>query len=786
MKIKCLLTLSLGLFLLFSSPLTAYQLEEQTIGRIDVTFVNDTSSSPQNPKVVLSKLHSKSGAFFSQSALDADLKMLAHEYDHVEPEVDTIDDKVFITLKIWLKPKIRSIRWQGNQKIKRSKLQGELEINAGTVFDRLEFNRAFQKVKAYYVKQGFFEAEVDYDIHTDECGNKVDIVICVNEGRSGHIQCIQICGVTKQEECEILKEMCTKTYNMFLSWYTQEGTYNEEMIQYDQFKILNYLQNLGYADAEVDIDVVESKKCNRIEIFIRINKGQRYCISKIDVKGNCLFSDQDIEGCLCVQEGGAYNPEAIHKSVMRITDLYGKYGYIDTIVDFEPNLIDDTTCYTLTINIEEGDQYRVGLIKVFGNCVTQTRVILHESLLFPGEVFNIQKLKKTEEKLCNIGYFKCVNVYPAQSSDLCDAECGCYRDVHIEVEECGTGNFSAFFGFSNQESIFGGITISERNFDHCGLFSWWDKGLCVLRGGGEYLHLNINIGQRNRTYSLSWTEPFYNDTPWTIGFDIEHSDSTIIDKDYEIEANSLSLHASYPLNAFLRFGWHHRFRYSENRVSEGHKAKLSPKEEEEVNNDGLVSATGVGLFYDSTDSPVCPTCGFRSKLDLEIGAMHGNRFFFGFSYINTYYYPLHESGVVKFRADYRYLVPFADMTYTLMPLDERIFLGGDNIIRGYRPYKVGPRFPGTDDPRGGLSMMLYSLEYNRKVTEKIDAFTFFDAGYLTSAEFSAERMNLSAGVGLRLKILGDGPPVTLGMGFPLNYKSRSDVKKFFWSLGGRF
>ncbi len=40
------------------------------------------------------------------------------------------------------------------------------------------------------------------------------------------------------------------------------------------------------------------------------------------------------------------------------------------------------------------------------------------------------------------------------------------------------------------------------------------------------------------------------------------------------------------------------------------------------------------------------------------------------------------------RADLRFLYPFGRTTAKKMPLDERIFLGGDNLIRGYRPYKL--------------------------------------------------------------------------------------------------
>ncbi len=95
-------------------------------------------------------------------------------------------------------------------------------------------------------------------------------------------------------------------------------------------------------------------------------------------------------------------------------------------------------------------------------------MILHECLLIPGEVFNVDKLKKSEERLTNVGYFKCVNVYIAQSNDQLGLECN-YRDVHIEVEEQGTGHFGAFFGYSTAEDLFGGISITEKNFNYKGL-----------------------------------------------------------------------------------------------------------------------------------------------------------------------------------------------------------------------------------------------------------------------------------------------------------------------------
>ncbi len=759
----------------------AEQLDNKVIERIDVVFVNESSDSEYNAHNVLARLRSREGDIFSQTDFDNDLKILAQEYDHVEPEVEVIDTNLYITLKVWPKPVIHSICFEGNCKVKTSTLQSELCLRAGTLFDRVEFNRAFQKVRAYYIKKGYFEADLDYSIETDDC-NQVYITVCVNEGRSGKIKDIVFCGFTSCERDELLECMITKEYNIFTSWLNDTGTYNEDAIQIDQYRMLTYLQDKGYADAEVDIEVCEARQKDRIVIYIRACKGERYCFGPISFEGNCIFSDEDILSRFTISEGCPYSPQAIRETVNCITTLYGKYGYIEAIVDYESRLIDGENAYTLHLKIEEGEQYRVGLVRVYGNHKTQSRVILHESLLIPGEVFNIDKLRKTEEKLTNIGYFDCVNVYIAQTNDLFGEECR-YRDVNIEVDECGTGHFGAFFGFSTAESLFGGVTITEKNFDHVGLGQVWDRGLGCLRGGGEFLHFTVNVGQKATSYGMSWTQPFFCDTKWSIGFDIERSITRYVSDEYDIDSIGGAFHATYPLDQFLRFGWHYRLRYTDSDVC-GYENNVVFRQE--ADSSGLISASGVSLTYDSTNSPNCPTDGFRSRMELEYAGIGGDAAFVGFAYLNTWYWSPWKKGVLKLRADGRLVKPSGSTTKDDVPIDERIFLGGDNAIRGFRPYAIGPKFPLTDEPRGGYSMYLLSSEYQHKMWDRMDGFLFVDAGQLSRAVPHLDSPYVSAGFGIRLKIFENGPPLTTGFGIPLNPKSNSDVKRFFWSIGGRF
>jgi outer membrane protein insertion porin family len=121
-----------------------------------------------------------------------------------------------------------------------------------------------------------------------------------------------------------------------------------------------------------------------------------------------------------------------------------------------------------------------------------------------------------------------------------------------------------------------------------------------------------------------------------------------------------------------------------------------------------------------------------------------------------------------------------------MPIDERLFMGGESSLRGYRFNTVGPKF---DDHyhsnRGGMSSILLSADYNQYLFKKLDAFVFFDAGNAYWKQLYLGQLRYTAGYGLKLKVLGNAP-IILGIGHPLNPQHKRDVKHFFVSLGTAF
>ncbi|MBS0621733.1 MAG: outer membrane protein assembly factor BamA [Verrucomicrobia bacterium] len=803
-----------------------------TVGGVEVELHHATAEvAKANAQTVRTNLKTKVGERFSQLDFDEDLKHLAEEYDRVEPTLQTKGDNLFITLNLWPKPMIRAITFEGNRHIKSSKLRNELDVSIDTVFNRAEFASKFNALREFYVKKGYFEAELTYKIIPDPQTNSITIAVQVDEGRSGRVKKISFEGFSRAEEKELLEMIYSKKYSLLTSWLTQKGTYHEEAVEQDRYTVLNYLHNQGYADAAVEIEVIEQKR-NGLELLFTAHRGPLYHLGKITFSGNTLLSDEVVEKALGLKAGDPYSPEKLHEASKRVQNLFGAQGYIESAVSYEPLLHPNDRIYDVHFQIFEGEQYRVGLVHIVGNRSTQNRVILHETTCTPGEVFDVRKLEQTEAILRNVGYFENVNVYPVRPPS--EDEIGpYYRDIHIEVEEASTGSIGLFGGASSIDSLFGGVELVEKNFNIGGFGNLISRGPRALRGGGEYLRLRVNFGQKERSYTASWTKPFFLDSCWVVGVDLNRTLSNINSDDYTIKNWSVNTRANYPIDRYVNLGFHGRIRYNTTSLSSGFRSSLkeaignvartglgpvtkvgeeitqsvmnaqeaekaqartfkkfpgtsieAKKLLQEANSSGPVVAWGSSIIYDTVDW--CHTNGYHCALEGELAAWPGNFSYLSFAYLNVYYQSLGRLGVLKLRSDNRFIMPIWGQDGDLIPLGERIFLGGETTVRGYRSFTLGPQF-GPDEPRGGLSSMLVSGEINKRLLPRVEGFVFVDGGYLSGNSWEVSTFRWTTGFGFRLDIM-QGMPLMIGWGFPLNVAevNKNDVETFFFSFGGRF
>jgi len=779
--------------------------DDKRVSRIDVIVDTPAGETTIDPKPVLLRMKTRVGTDFSQLIFDTDLKTLSEDYDRVYPKMEVQGGQLYIAIHLTPRPLIHAIEWIGNERVSTLDLQAELDIRPNTVYNRQEFTKAFNKVKELYFKKGFFESQLSYSIRYLPDESQIDVLIEINEGKPGYIQKINLYGFSPEEERELREQMYLKKYNFLLSWITGNGIYREEALEQDRMTILNYLHNKGFADARIDISFMEDPVTGKLIVDITAERGSSYRIGTIRYEGNTFIPTSDLEKHSLLKQGEIFSPDRVRDTAQAIKDIYGQKAYIEASVQYETRLAENEPIFDVEFFIDEGRSYKIGLIHIFGNAATQNHVILRESLLVPGEPFDLRKLKATQQRLEAIGYFKSVNVYAVRTSE--DNALGDnYRDVYIEVEETSTGSVSLFAGFSSLDDIVGGLDLSERNFNIKGLGKVLKGDFSSLRGNGEYFHIRGAGGSKQNSILISWLDPYFRDSLWRLGVELSRTQSHL-QNNMQVITWGGSVWTNYPLNNYWTVGMRQRDRYSNDSLDlspydDSKLAKAYLKQLKHViDQKGTVSAFSANIVYDSINDPYRPRRGWRSYFEVELAGLGGHYNFGKISYTNRIYLPLWSKGTIKIRGDFQFILPFGKTNPNGVPYSERLFLGGENTVRGYKNFLVGPvlklvdwvgNFHYTKTPQGGVSSALVSIEYNQEILRILDAFVFFDVGSVEPTQLSLSHIRPTAGGGIRLDI-GNRIPLMVGFGIPLialdRHNSPNNVnrwQKFFFSMSGQF
>lgn len=770
-----------------------FNYDGKTVNELNITIKQSPIDNESSEKEkVKQSMQTKVGAPFDQKEFDQDLKALYEtgDYSEIIPEISVKQGHLNIQILLKPHPAISKVLLNGNKQIKEKKLRKELGIKQGQLFKREEINESVNNLSDYLVKKGYYSSRVDYTVESGAETNTVYLYVNIYEGPLAHIQKIIFDGFTPKEERDLRKMIQVKKHNLF-SFLTGSGIYKDDLLEADTQTIIKFMQNEGYADAKVNITV--KKESSGLFLEVTCERGDVFYIKSVDFQGNREFNEQTLREVIPIKLGSVFSPDELKKASETIREYYTKRSYIDTSVQYRLQLVPSTKEYNVTFEIFESQKYRVGMIIVRGNNITKKSTILHGITLTPGDEFDSTQLQSTQQKLMAMGFFKSVSVYAVKAAgDRGDKES--YRNVIIEVEETQTGSVSAFIGASTTQKVFGGIDLAENNFNIEGLTNW-SRGLSGLRGGGQYAQVRVQIGENETLYSISWLNPHMMDTLWQFGVDTSYARSHVQSPDYSIHTFNWNMNAGYPLTRYLRFL--SKFRAKNTLLHQTSSNVIIPPEQ--FANSGVITGWGAGFMYDSRNRPIRPHKGIYSAIEGEFAAMikknssttPNSAFpFLKLNYNNAAYYPLWKLGTLKGRAELKFLQALNEPTADNIPIGEKFFLGGEATVRGYKPASIGPQFDTTSgnkaqNPQGGVSSFLFSVEYIQNIFRSLDAFVFFDSGSISADTYSVGEFMMSYGVGISFDI-GRGAPFIIGYGIPINPVNKDQVENFFFSFGGQF
>lgn len=499
-KMISVAALFLGLFYVIAAPALA---QEPAGYERTVTTVRIENNKSISGETIISKIKTRSGEIFNQDIVNEDIKRLYATEFFTDVTVDVKDDKegVAVTFIVEEKPVIDDIVFKGNTAFRAQKLKGSMKSKPNEMLNLVILTQDVSDLRAMYIKKGYPQVEIKYELDIDKETNKARVTVVVNEKTRVRVEKIEITGNKAIKTGDIRKALGTKT-----AWLFSTGNFNEDTFQEDLEKIKSMYDDRGYLDAEIVPKMDYSQDGTELFITLDINEGKEYLVGDLTIMGNLVLPDKDVRSKISMKPGKPFSSKQLRIDVVSVKQYYYKYGYMNVSVEVDRQLNNLTGNIDVTYDIDAKDPVYVGKIEIRGNVRTRDVVVRRELRIYPGGRFDGDKIMRSKERIYNLGFFESVS-FDTEPTDTPDVQ-----NLVVTVKETKTGEFSFGGGYSSVDLLIGFVEITQRNFD---ILNW-----PTFTGAGQYLAIKAEIGMVRNNYNISWTDPWIFGWPYSFGFDV--------------------------------------------------------------------------------------------------------------------------------------------------------------------------------------------------------------------------------------------------------------------------
>ena len=462
-------------------------------------------------------------------------------FSNVSIEADSVvDGKVYLRIKLTQRPRVSQINYTGVKKGEREDLESRIGLLKDNQLTPNMVDRAKYLIKKYFDEKGYKNAEVEIlqrddvtapdrtivDIHIDK-KEKVKIHSITIEGN-------QALSTKKIKGTMFIPGVFKKTNEKGRpgSWFRPKK-YIEEKYKADKENLIKKYNELGYRDAVILADSVWAHDDKTVNIYVKVEEGQKYYLRNIEWVGNTIYSTDRLNYLLRMKRGDVYNQTKLEERLSTDEDavgnLYYNNGYVFYSLDpVEVNIDGDSI--DLELRISEGPQATIRHISISGNDRVYESVVRRELRVKPGDLFSKEALERSYREIASMGHFdpEQINpgVHPSPTDGTVDIDWGLVSKSNDQVE------FSLGYG---QTGVIGKIGLKFSNFCLANLFSKGGLRRGVLpQGNGETFSISGQTnGQYYQSYSINYMNPWFGGKrPNALSFSAFFSKQTDVSDNY--------------------------------------------------------------------------------------------------------------------------------------------------------------------------------------------------------------------------------------------------------------
>jgi outer membrane protein insertion porin family len=681
------------------------------------------------------------------------------------------------------RPAIAQITFSGNSAFPSDKMKEGLKqigLAEGLIFDRSMLDKAEQEIKRQYLSQGKYGAKVKAVVSPME-RNRVSVRLDIEEGMVAKIKVINIVGSQAFPESELLEQFKLTTPN-WMSWWNKDDQYSKQKLSADMEALRSFYMNQGYMDFSIDSTQISITPDKRdIYITISITEGERYTVSDIKMAGEMLVPEEELSKLISVGQGEMFNRQKVTESSKAIGDRLGNEGYAFANVNAVPEVDKEKRTVAFTFFVDPGRRVYVQRINLTGNTHTRDEVLRREMRQLESSWYSAEKIERSKNRLERLGYFEDVNVETPAVAGTADQV-----DINFDVKEKSTGSVMFGAGLSSAEGIVLGVTLNQSNF----------------LGTGNRVSAQVNTGKVNKTYSFSYTDPYFTPDGVSRGFDIYRKDVNSGSLDvgnYSSSSYGAGMHFGVPLNERDTVGFGLTFDYTMLDLGAKSPQRYVDYCQSTLGCDNTLLRLDVNWAHDTRDNIVYPNRGVLQVASAEFGLPGLDQEYYKLNYQHVWYKDLTKTFTLMLKGEAGLAGSYGSKEF---PFFKNFYAGGVSSVRGYDTSSIGPRdidlSTGNDYSVGGTRRVVGNAELYFPVpflkdNKQLKLSAFVDGGSVWGGNVDQSKgcdnslsdcLRFSAGVGVSW--YSPFGPIKIILAQPLNDKKEDKTQMLQFQMGSQF
>ena len=224
---------------------------------------------------------------------------------------------------------------------------------------------------------------------------------------------VKVVGVKKGKIKEIIKE----------NNLTSGVKVTENLITTTKNYLENKYRKLGFLNAKTTVSttkVVDSVKKSRVDMLVRIDRGQKIKVKTITFDGTGKLSAKQLrksmkntkqKNIFRVLKRSKYIEADYKEDLQSVVDKYKEKGYRDARILSDTLTVSNDNTISLKINVEEGEKYYYGSINFLGNTIYSDDQLNQVLKIKKGDTYNGIELEKRIADNSDPDAFDLTNLY---------------------------------------------------------------------------------------------------------------------------------------------------------------------------------------------------------------------------------------------------------------------------------------------------------------------------------------------------------------------------------------